>query len=56
MGIYKKNLPILNPPVTISKIGPPFPERLYLRSHKGNPRLIGIFNRIIMPRLFVLAD
>jgi hypothetical protein len=56
MCIDKKNLSIFNFPITVPEIGPSFPERLYLRSHKGNPCLIFIFNRVVMPCLFVLTN
>jgi hypothetical protein len=56
MGIYEKDLSVLNLPVTITQIGPSIPERLYLRSLKGNSCLISVFDKVVMPRLLVLAN
>jgi hypothetical protein len=56
MRIDEKDLSILDLPITVSKIGPSLPERFHLRSQKGNPGLVGIFDRIMMPGLLVLTD
>jgi hypothetical protein len=56
MSIHKKDLSILNLPVTVTKIGPSLPEGFYLRSQKGNSSFVFILNKIMMPGLLILAD
>src|SRR3954452_19948739 len=46
----------LDPNVAFAYIYPPRPNALYLRTHEGDTRLYGLFNKIVMPRFAVLRN
>jgi hypothetical protein len=51
-----KHLPVLYQGVTVLEIFLSLPERLHFRAHKGDPRFIGIFYKVVQPRRLILGD
>src|SRR3990172_2446265 len=56
MSIHKKDLALLNVPVAVSQTRLSVPQGFDLRSKKGDTDLVGLFNKIIMKSLLVLAN